>query len=211
VQVAGRINRENSAERKGSPLYVVDLGDCQTIYGVMTDIQARFVLDKNEIPESEYKTMVERYFDEVANPKRSDFSTSQEIFDAMKNLRYAYPGKNNSNKKTVSDFKIIEESYKGISVFVELPNDRVAAEVREAFQKLLRDEISREAFEKNHKRDFHQRIIAVPDYLANVAELEDQENISDEILWIRPDAAEYYYDLDTGFIRNDETESVLMF
>jgi CRISPR-associated endonuclease/helicase Cas3 len=47
VQVAGRINRENSAERKGSPLYVVDLGDCQTIYGVMTDIQARFVLDKN--------------------------------------------------------------------------------------------------------------------------------------------------------------------
>jgi len=211
VQVSGRVNRENSEERKGSPLFVVDLGDCQRIYGLMTDIQARFVLDKAEIPESEYKRMVERYFEEIADPKRADFSISEEIFDAMKSLRYAHPANNNSSAKTVSDFKIIEQSHKGISVFVELSKDKIGTEARKAFQQLLKGEINREKFERKHKRNFHQRVIAVPDYLSNIVELKDQESLSEEILWIKPDMAEYYYDMNTGFIRKDETESVLMF
>lgn len=211
VQVAGRINRENAEERKGSPLYVVDLGDCQPIYGVMTDIQARFVLDKAEIPESEYKILVERYFDEIADQKRADFSKSKNIFDAMEYLRYAHPGKNNSNKQTVSDFKIIEDSQNGISVFVELLNDQIGTKARKAFQDLLNDDIPRHEFESKYKRAFHQRIIAVPDYLQNVKDLEKEERLTEDILWIKPDLSEYYYDKDAGFIRKDEKGSLVMF
>ncbi len=211
VQVAGRINRENSKKRKGSPLYVIDLGDCQTIYGLMTDLQARFVLDKAEIPESEYKKMVGRYFDEIADPKRTDFSTSKEIFSAMKCLRYGYHGNKGGMGKTVSDFKIIEESYKGISVFVEQPNDQIGTKAREAFQALLKEKVTREFFETNHKRSFQQRVIAVPNYLPNIVDLEKEDRLSEDILWIKSDVAEFFYNKNTGFIRNQEIESVVMF
>ncbi len=213
VQVAGRINRENAEERKGSPLYVVDFGDCQRIYGHVTNSKSRLALNADEIPEEQYKKMVEHYFEKVADPKLSDFSTSTEIFEAMKELRYAYPGNNNGNKKTVSDFKIIENSYQGTSVFIELPNDSKATKARKAFQLFLNGELSRNEFDRFYKRDFHQRIIAVPNYLSNVLELEkeDQLQLSDEILWVKPDIAEFYYDKNTGFIRNQETQESLIF
>lgn len=211
VQVAGRINRENSEARKGSPLFVVDLGDCQTIYGYTTNSQSRAALNESEIPEKNYKDVVERYFESVSDPKLSEFSESREIYDAMKNLRYAYPGNSEGNKSTVSDFKIIKDSHKGISAFVELANDNIGTKAREAYQQLLNDEIPRDIFERYYKRAFHQRIIVIPDYLPNVAELQNQDLISDEVLWIKPDVSDYYYDRNTGFIRTQETESVLMF
>lgn len=211
VQVAGRINRENAEARKGSQLYVVDFGDCQTIYGYVTNTKSRSALDAEEIPEKQYKEMVEHYFEKVADPKLSDFSSSTEIFEAMTKLRYAYPGKDNGNKKTVSDFKIIENSYQGTSVFIESPNDPKATKAREAFQLLLDGELSRNEFDRFYKRDFHQRIIAVPNYLSNILELEKEEKLSDEILWIQPGVAEFYYNKNTGFIRNQETEEALIF
>lgn len=210
VQVSGRINRENSEERKGAPLFIVDFGDCNRIYGYVTDAKSRIALNKKEIPENEFKEMVERYFESVSDPKLSDFTISTEIFDAMKNLRYAYPSKENQNKKTVSDFKIIEQSYKGTSVFVELPNDTKATKARKAYQLMLSGKLNRNDFERLYKKDFHQRIIAVPNYLPNVSQLEEY-SLSDEILWIKPDLANYYYDVNTGFIRAGEPESIIMF
>ena len=210
VQVSGRINRENSEERKGAPLFIVDFGDCNRIYGFVTDAKSRVALNQQEIPENEYKEMVERYFEDVSDPKLSDFSISTEIFEAMANLRYAYPHNKNQNKKTVSDFKIIENSYKGVSVFVELPNDTKATEARKAYQFMLNGELNRNDFERHYKKDFHQRIIAVPNYLPNIPQLAE-DSLSDGILWIKPDISEYYYDVHTGFIRTGESESVVMF
>lgn len=211
VQVAGRINRENAEMRKGSPLYVVDFGDCQTIYGYVTNTKSRLALKSEEIPEDKYKEMVERYFEDVADPRLSDFSTSNGIFEAMRNLRYAYPGNNKGNKKTVSDFKIIENSYQGSSVFIETPNDLNATLARKAYQLLLNDELSRNEFDRFYKRNFHQRIIAVPSYLSNILELEKEDHLSEDILWVKPDVAQFYYDQETGFIRKDEKDSYIMF
>lgn len=52
-----------------------------------------------------------------------------------------------------------------------------------------------------------ERIIAVPDYLQNVKDLEKEERLTEDILWIKPDLSEYYYDKDAGFIRKDEKGS----
>jgi len=205
VQVAGRINRENSQERKGSPLYIVNFGDCQKIYGVPTDIKSRKALAIEEIEEKDYKQMVETYFDDISGNNMADFSYSKEIFEAMQNLKYAFPSSSSKKHKTVSDFKIIEESHKGVSVFVESADDIEAKEAREAYQSLLLGKIGKADFDKNFKRNFNQRIIAVPNYLEKVNDLKKDENLSDNILWISPNEFKYYYDEFTGFKRNTES------
>jgi CRISPR-associated endonuclease/helicase Cas3 len=212
VQVAGRINRENSGERMGSPLYVVDFGDCQKIYGYATDTKARLALKKEEIPENEYKKVVEHYFESVSDAELSGFEISKGVFEAMKNLRYGYSKSSSGKDYTVSDFRIIEDSQNGISVFVELPGDQEGTESRLAFQALINNETPLHEFESKYKRAFHQRIIAAPDYLPNVKELEKEENrLTEDILWIQSDVAEYYYDEQTGFIRKDAEEKMIMF
>jgi len=213
VQVAGRINRENSKEREASPIYVVNFGDCQRIYGHATESKARSALSDTEITEENYKELVEEYFESVSKNDQSEFKISKEVFQAMKKLRYANPNSSGQQiKLTISDFKIIKESNQGVSVFVELPDDDKGTEARQAFQKLLYSEIPRHLFDKKFKRAFHQRIIAVPDYLPNTKELmKEDSRLSENILWIKPDASEYYYDKSTGFIRTGETKSFVMF
>ncbi len=213
VQVAGRINRENSIERKGAPLHIVDFGDCQRIYGHATESKARQALSNKEIHEENYKELVEKYFESVSDNSQADFKISKEVFQAMKQLRYAYPNSSGQNKElTVSDFKIIENSKMGVSVFVELPDDDEGKEVREAFESLLNNEITRHKFDNKFKRSFHQRIIAVPEYLPNVKLLvKDNSRLTEDILWIKQDVSEYYYDINTGFIRSGGKESLGMF
>jgi CRISPR-associated endonuclease/helicase Cas3 len=212
VQVAGRINRENSKEREGSPIYVVDFGDCQRIYGHATESKARLALSDSDIAEENYKELVEEYFESVSDEGQSDFKISKEVFQAMKQLRYANPNDSGQNKDgTVSDFKIIEDSNQGVSVFVELPGDTEGSEARKAYEALLQNEMPRHEFVSKYKRAFHQRIIAVPDYLPNAKELMKENQLSENILWIKPEVSEYYYDRYTGFIRTDEKEPFIMF
>ena len=207
VQVAGRINRENCIKRKGSPLFIIDFGDCQKIYGVATEIKSRKALAVHEIEEKDYKQMVETYFDEVAGNNMTDFSFSVEIFEAIKNLKYEFPSSSIKKHKTISDFKIIKESHKGISVFVESKDDIEAIEAREAYQSLLLGKFNKAHFDKSFKRNFNQRIIAVPNYLAKVNDLKKNDNLSDNILWIQQNEFEYYYDEFTGFKRNKENSN----
>jgi len=208
VQVAGRINRENSEARMGSPIYVIDFGDCQQIYGYATTTKSVAALNKTEIPENEYKNVVENYFASVSDAKLSDFEFSRGIFQAMKNLRYGYPKSSSEKEITVSDFKIIENSQNGNSVFIELPEDQKGIEARTAFQALINNEISRHEFDRKYKRAFHQRIIAVPDYLPNIKEV---SSLTEDILWVEPDVAEFYYDEYTGFMRKEGEEKAIMF
>lgn len=213
VQVAGRINRENSEIRKGSPLYIVDFGDCQRIYGYATDSKARKALSKDEIPEKSYKNMVETYFDDVADQKMSDFKISREIFDAMNNLLYAYPASVSKKRTTISDFKIIEETQNGISVFVELPDDKEGIEARKAYQKLIEGKIKKSEFDQKFKRAFNQRIIAVPNYLDCSIELmqDDEKLISENLYLIDEEILSYFYDKSTGFIRNNKINETVSF
>ncbi len=215
IQVAGRINRENSFDRQGAPLFVVNFGDCKTIYGTATAIQSEKALSGTvKIPEKDYKRIVEEYFNEVTKEELCDFSLSKEIFNAMKSLKYAHPGSsgNNTKDKTIEDFSIIEEKKYGISVFVEAPEDEKGRIAREKFKTLIRGEISKEEFETNYKLDFHQRIISVPKYFSKAIELMNEERITENILWIKPEEYPYYYNNETGFNRTDEhADKIIMF
>ena len=220
VQVAGRINRNDNKDKKYSSLFIVKFlnekgkSDCQRVYDTITEQQSEKALKavsndyKNIIKEPQYLELVDSYYDlmtDVENPKIS-LSESFKFFDSMKKLKY------NGDKKEfpVSAFKVIEDKCYAVSIFIEL--DDYSKEIANKFLKMLdKDETTfgREQFEP-FKKDFHQRIIAVPKYLIKAELLisytkrgDKDYYLTEDILRIPYEEIKNFYDLETGFIRDD--------
>jgi CRISPR-associated endonuclease/helicase Cas3 len=204
IQVAGRINRNNDEQRRGAPLYIVDFGECQKIYGALTYQQAKKALSaKQVIPEKEYLHLIEQYFDNISN--RSSFRSSRKYFESMKALKYD----SNTPKEdfAVSAFRIIEESDIYRPVFIE--QDERASLLREKYLQKIKGDISREEFDRSYKMEFQQHIISVPHYYAE--DLLPINEFEENMLAVSLNEVEEYYSKETGFIRERETESVMMF
>lgn len=201
IQVAGRINRNNNPFKEYSPLFIVDFLDSQKIYKSLSTIQAKKALSlKNEFLETEYLKLIEGYFDGISEKK--SFDQFNKIFYSMKSLRYD----SEIDHSSVSDFKIIEESNSTQSVFVELGNEEI--ELREMYLSKIKNQISKEDFDKNYKQKFQQRIIAVPNSLTK--NLTYINEFDDRIKVIPVELVEEYYKIETGFIRSS-TDIVKMF
>lgn len=215
VQVAGRINRESdprNPDKPHLPLYVVDLGDCEKIYKDPTTTQARKALKgESEIFEADYLEMVEKYFTEISSNDNSSFHKSRRIFEAARNLKY--DRKKGKTKKEdadiyVSDFEVIEDQGNTESIFIL--SDARAFEVLEAFKKLKIKKLSKENFEKDFKKDFHQRIIAIPTYYIDKKDhrlISEYLGLTFDIDYLRIAQAEHY-DFYTGFIRKTIKEEI---
>lgn len=204
VQVAGRINRQSnpqSPSRSHLPLYVINTGDCETIYGTITTEKAKGALEiAEEILEAEYLDLVDTYFSKLTDS--SSFQYSREIFKAMKELRYDAVDKD-TRQKYVSDFQVIEQQQKATSVFVLM--DERAEDVKNAFLRLLSHGINKQTFDEEYKKDFHQRIIAVPSYYTD--HLDKNQNLSGSIM-----VAQFEdYDAETGFIRTTRSTEATYF
>jgi CRISPR-associated endonuclease/helicase Cas3 len=204
IQVAGRINRNNLRKQQNEPLYIIDFGDCQKIYGKLTFQQAKKALEgKNVIPESNYLYLIDEYFNNISD--KSSFRDSREYFKSMKHLNYDCnePERNHA----VSSFRIIEESNRYRSVFIEIDNESIL--LREKYRQKIFKEISKQTFEQDFKLLFQQHIISIPSYLTN--ELGFINEGEEELLVVDQELMDFYYDLNTGFKRNKETDSVFMF
>lgn len=211
VQVAGRINRENSAKRHHSPLYVIDFDDCEKIYDRTTATQSRQALTESadnyngEIPEEHYLSLISAYYDNLSADGVKSFKTAREIFGSMKRLNY-----DNEDKETypVSSFQVIEHKGFAVSVFVELDAEATAA--KDGFRMLLQKKLSKEKFDTQHKLAFNQRIITVPKYLSKVKELQvdpKRNELAEGLYIINRDELDTYYDQITGFDRSKENSS----
>jgi CRISPR-associated endonuclease/helicase Cas3 len=208
VQVAGRINRENDDTRKNAPLYVVNFIDekenidAAKVYGDLTYNQALSTLSgKKEIPEKDYQSLVENYF-QILSEKKA-FEKSMKLFNSMKQLRYD----GEKEDHPVSSFRIIEQAPWVVSIFIEI--DEKAKKARKAYEALLMHELSKEEFDKNYKQTFHQHIIGIPDYLPKVKELKSDESsyLSENLIMVRYELLEDYYSEFTGFNREKTTET----
>lgn len=204
IQVAGRVNRENNKDYIGS-IILVDFGKCGSIYGPLTEYTARnaiqhFTQQKDEIYEKEYLELVTYYYEHICERNNDGFDFSLNFFKSMKELNY------DGSEWSVSKYQVIENGFKTSSVFIEC--DETATKAKETFEKMIRKECDREEFE-NYKRDFHQHIIAVPDYLDKVQQLKKLCNSKtiDDILWVRNEDLKEYYNSITGFIREKIEES----
>ena len=211
VQVAGRINRENNENRKNSPLYILKFvdkkgtSDAAKVYGDLTFHQAlRALSGKVEIFEKDYKKLVEDYFSGISEKK--SFELSQNIFHSMKTLRYD----GEKNEHPVSSFRIIDQAPWATSVYIE--NDEKAVEARQAFESLVKHEISKETFDRKYKLEFNQHIIAVPDYLPKLMELKQDNSsyLTESILLVKIELLDEYYSQVTGFKRDRSEETARM-
>ena len=201
IQVAGRVNRENNKEFIGS-VFIVDFGKCSSIYGPMTEDTARnaiqhFTKEKLEITERQYLELVTYYYNNIYDRHDDGFGYSLNFFKSMKELNY------DGSDWSVSKFQVIENGFKTSSVFIEC--DDTATKAKQMFERMIQKKCSREEFEP-YKRDFHQHIIAVPNYLDKVTELKAMGNeLMKDILYVQFEYIEDYYHPVTGFIR-DKTE-----
>lgn len=207
IQVAGRINRENSPERWDSPLYVIDFDDCTKIYERLTTSQARKALELGmkkfgeAIREEHYLNLIENYYEELSAEDAKSFSEARKFFDSMKRLNY-----DNDDKSTfpVSKFQVIEQRGGIASIYIEI--DEKAGQTRMAFLDMIHKKLSKEVFDKEFKLSFNQHIISVPEYLPKVKELKlDKVNLlCDGLYIVRQNEITDYYDLITGFDRTKE-------
>ena len=209
VQVAGRINRNNNTEKKYSPLYVIDFGDCERIYDKITMQQSQKALRKfsPQINEEQYLEMIGEYFNNISD--RSSFAISREIFKAMEILKY--DSDDPKNDIAVSSFQVISENYPAMSVFVEFDQDSIM--IKELFCKLIHKEITQEEFSKT-KKSFHQRIISVPSHLPKAAELKRNEErylLCEGLFYIPYNESADFYNIITGFNRSKENKDHSMF
>ena len=203
VQVAGRINRENSIERKYSPLYIMDFGDCEKIYGMITETQSKKALGNEEILEPDYFELVEDYFWNVSS--KNSYSYSRKLFEGIKELRYDGDEDPKLDYIPISKFKVIKGSWHSISVFVEL-NDK-AKKAKDAFFKRYTAKSRHEKyelkdwFEKNYKRDFHSHMITVPKYLTDELPFLNESKPEIEIKYISSEEISNWYLEKIGFNR----------
>jgi CRISPR-associated endonuclease/helicase Cas3 len=196
IQVAGRINREADPlhpAREHLPLYVVDFGDCQQIYGKITyDQSCKAMAGKEQIQESAYLDLVNDYFSNISGKK--DFEYSRNLYQSMKTLNY----------DAVSDFSIIEKQQHARSVFITA--DPAAIDALTAFLEMLNceDQQKKIIFETRFKRTFNQRIISVPSWYT--AYLKAIHPLVEDILLVDPSDLEDVYNIETGFIRKKVVE-----
>lgn len=203
IQVAGRVNREYNKEFIGS-VYIVDFGKCSNIYGPMTEDTVRnaiqyFTKEKQEITERQYLELVTYYYNNIYDRHDDGFGYSLNFFKSMKELNY------DGSDWSVSKFQVIEDGFKTSSVFIEC--DETATKAKEMFERMIQKKCSRAEFEL-YKRDFHQHIIAVPNYLDKVTELKAMGNeLMKDILYVPFEWLEDYYHPVTGFIRDKIEET----
>lgn len=170
VQVAGRINRENSAQREGSPLYVFDFGDCADVYGGLTAQQAKKALGNMPIEEPAYFGLVDTYFGKVSDGDMADFSEARARFEGVKTIYYtdglSLKTQTRPERLPISDFQIIKNAPYYITVFVE--KSEQAQKAKTAFLNMLaatdREEKDRlkSVFDREHRTVFQQYTLPVP-------------------------------------------------
>jgi len=182
----------------------VHTGDCERIYGKMTQEQVIKALKKGQeqhgpqIPEKGYLDLVETYFHDVS--QRESYHESEQIFKAMEELRY----EKNLQKPGVGNFEVIKEQHQTVTVFIEY--DEAATQGLQAYEQLLQGQLSRELFNLHHKRHFQQRIVAVSAFLpkSHTLKQEAAAQLAKGLWVVRRPNLHKYYTLPTGFSRAQE-------
>ena len=210
IQVAGRINRENSPQRRYSPLYVIDFGDCLKIYDRITDAQARLALQRATnadgcILEENYLSLIGSYYDDLSADGRKSFDNARKLFASMKRLNY-----DNDDKEThpVSSFQVIDQKGFAVSVFIEIDDE--AEEAKKAFLNMIYKKLDKGEFDLKYKLAFNQRIITVPKYLPKVDELKQggkSNELVEGLFIVNRDEIATFYNETTGFDRT-KNESI---
>ena len=194
-QAAGRCNRNGN--KKGI-IYIVLLQDdngkrySSYVYdSVLLDMTKKILSAKEEIKESDFLIIIKDYYTETKGKKTQKIS--KDILEAITKLRYD----SEDDKTSISDFRLIEETYSKRDIFIELDQD--AHEVWNEYIKLK--EIDNLFLRKNKfdamKANFYQYMISVPANIDNIP------IVYGELGYVKQSLLKDYYDEEIGFITKD--------
>jgi CRISPR-associated endonuclease/helicase Cas3 len=190
-QVAGRCNRHSAKDEKGIVSIFILKDDRKEFYKYIYDpFLISKTLDilkpiKGPIKESEFLDLNNKYFKAVKRGMSE--KESKDNLDCIAGLAFKDLDKN---------FKLIEEDYAKVNVFVEL--DDSATGIWKQYQDMQSEKNHLERTKKylKIKKNFSEYVISVPEKYAINLTAEDSE-----IGYISRDELSNYYDLETGFMR----------
>ncbi len=209
IQVAGRINR-NDTRPNPAPLYIMEFEkDATQIYGAILPIRTKMVLQnfkQLEINEPDYLTLIQNYYELITNHDGKSMQASIEIYNAMKKLRFTRL--QDESELAVQDFQLIDSRLNYADVYVTI--NPTAKRIFEQFKKYYLNESDplkkQEAYLKL-KKNFYIHIISVPK--KKITDLENYK-LFEDMYYIPQNKLEVYYDLNSGFIRKPD-EAYLIF
>lgn len=200
-QVAGRCNRNSAKADKGTVSIFILKDDRKEFYKYIYDpFLISKTLDilkpiKGPIKESEFLELNNKYFKAVKRGMGD--GKSKENLACLSQLSFQ-----DLSKK----FKLIEEDYPKVNVFVEL--DKNASEIWKKYQDLRMEKDIKERIRKKLaiRKDFSEYVISAPEKYAHNLIVEDSD-----MGYISKDELPNYYDKETGFMRAGAGEGSMIF
>lgn len=193
AQSAGRCNRNWS--NRGEVKVVLLKDDSGRSYAsyiydpILLDATKRFLT--YEVPEADLYKVIETYYNELAEIKSSDESV--DIINAVTGLKFdSY-----DSSVSIKDFKLIEEDYKKVDVFIELDEN---AEV--IWKEYIRINCIDNLIERKNafdliKNEFYQYVISVHSRTMNIPPLVSG------FYYVNRASLDDFYNLETGYILED--------
>jgi CRISPR-associated endonuclease/helicase Cas3 len=190
-QVAGRCNRHSAKDETGIVSIFILKDDRKEFYKYIYDpFLISATLDilqpiKGPIKESEFLDLNNKYFKAIKRGMGE--KDSKDNLDCIAGLAFKDLSKN---------FKLIEEDYPKVNVFVEL--DKNAANIWKQYQEMQSEKNNLERTKKylKIKKCFSEYVISAPEKYAHNLVAEDSD-----MGYISRDELPNYYDLETGFMR----------
>lgn len=192
-QVAGRCNRNSAKEEKGKVSIFILRDERNEFYKYIYD---PFLISKTldilrpiqgSVKESEFLELNNKYFKAVKQGMSDEASVKS--LDCIAGMAF---------KDLSENFKLIEEDYPKVDVFVEL--DEKASEIWGRFREMQSGKSNLERSRKylQIKKEFSEYLISVSQKHGHSL-IPEGSNIG----YISRDELSYYYDLETGFKRED--------
>lgn len=192
-QAAGRCNRHGKG--KGEVLVVSLINEQGRNYAsyvydhVLLDVSYRLLKERQIFKESDFFELVEKYYKQLLEKKSSE--ESEQLLESIFYLKYE--GEGGEGLPGISDFRLIENDYPKIDVFVEI--DEHAKKVWEKYLEIKEIENiwERRAAFQNFRNEFYSYTVSIP---LNV------ENLPPEVegfRYVNSDSLRDYYHPATGF------------
>jgi CRISPR-associated endonuclease/helicase Cas3 len=165
IQAVGRCNRNWGKRGETIVVYLKDENRSYASYiydSLLLDITYRILSKKEIIEEKEFWDIVNSYYLEVQKKKSSDISN--ELINAIYRLKYS----STDETKGVEDFKLIEEDYPKLEVFIELNDEAKDLWKRFTEIKETKDLVERRIEFNKIKANFYKYVVSIPVNVGNI-------------------------------------------
>lgn len=193
IQAIGRCNRNWRKGQKGI-CNLVELKDDRRTYAsyiydyLLLNITQNILSKKRTIMEKDFLDIINLYYEDV-NKKKSD-DKSREFIDAIYSLKYT----SDDGSTSIENFKLIEEEYMKIDIFIEQDEEAEMLWKRYCDIREIKDLFERRVEFNRIKSRFYRYVISIP-----IHKVKNLPPIVNGLGYVSRSSLKDYYDEETGF------------